>query len=161
MRNRELKINLEVYDSAAEMSHEDGALVQRAKEATANAYAPYSHFQVGAAVLLENGEVITGSNQENGAYPSGTCAERTALFYAGAKYPNVSVKAIAIAAQSGGKFCSQSVYPCGACRQVMLESQLRSGQPIRVIMAGEGEVEVVGSVHDLLPLSFDLDEAKK
>lgn len=161
MKSKELKINLEVYDSATEMSAEDGALVQHAKMATENAYAPYSRFQVGAAVLLENGEVVTGSNQENGAYPSGLCAERTALFYAGAKFPNVPIKAIAVAAQTGGKFCEQSVYPCGACRQVMLESEMRGGKPIRVIMAGESEVEVLRSAHDLLPLSFDLDEAKK
>lgn len=161
MKNKELKINLEVYDSVAEMSSEERALVQHAREATENAYAPYSHFQVGAAVLLENGEVVTGSNQENGAYPSGICAERTALFYAGAKYPNVAVKTIAIAAQTGGKFCAQSIYPCGACRQVMLESEMRGDRPLRVIMAGEDEVEVLHSAHDLLPLSFDLNEAKK
>ncbi|MDR2937807.1 MAG: cytidine deaminase [Prevotellaceae bacterium] len=159
MKNKEIKINLEVYGSSSEMSAQDSDLVQRAKLATENAYAPYSNFQVGAAVLLENGEVITGSNQENAAYPSGLCAERTALFYAGAKFPNVAVKSIAIAAQTGGQFCAQSVYPCGACRQVMLENEMRGRQPIRVIMAGENEVEVVRSAHDLLPLSFD--ELKK
>jgi cytidine deaminase len=159
MKNKEIKINLEVYGSSSEMSAQDSDLVQRAKVATENAYAPYSNFQVGAAVLLENGEVVTGSNQENAAYPSGLCAERTALFYAGAKFPNIAVKSIAIAAQTGGQFCAQSVYPCGACRQVMLESEVRGKQPIRVIMAGENEVEVVRSAHDLLPLSFD--ELKK
>ena len=156
MKSRELKINLEVYGTAAEMPAQDSALVQRAKLATEGAYAPYSRFQVGAAALLENGEVVTGSNQENGAYPSGLCAERTALFYAGAKFPNVAVKALAIAAQTGGQLCAGAVYPCGACRQVMLESEMRGGQPIRVIMAGENEVEVARSAHDLLPLSFEL-----
>jgi cytidine deaminase len=160
VKSKELKINLEVYGSVAEMSAEDAALVQYAKAATENAYAPYSHFQVGAAVLLENGEVVVGSNQENGAYPSGLCAERTALFYAGAKYPNVPVKAIALAAQAGGSFCERSVYPCGACRQVMLESEMRGGKPMRVIMAGENEVQALHSAHDLLPLSFDLNEQK-
>jgi len=161
MKTKELKISLEVYDSADEMSAQDSALVARAKEATESAYAPYSRFQVGAAVLLANGEVVTGSNQENGAYPSGLCAERTALFYAGAKFPNVAVKAIAIAAQTGGWFCASAVPPCGACRQVMLESEMRGGQPMRVIMAGEYEIQVVRSVRDLLPLSFDLNEANK
>jgi cytidine deaminase len=156
MKSKELKITLEVYGSAAEISAQDNALVQCAKQATEGAYAPYSHFQVGAAALLENGEVVTGSNQENGAYPSGLCAERTTLFYAGAKFPNVAVKALAITAQTGGQFCAQPIYPCGACRQVMLENEMRGGQPIRVIMAGENEVEVVRSVRDLLPLSFDL-----
>jgi cytidine deaminase len=161
MKNREVKINLEVYDSLSEMSIQDSSLAQQAKAATKNAYAPYSRFQVGAAVLLENGEVVTGSNQENGAYPSGLCAERTALFYAGAKFPDLAVKAIAIAAQTNGQFCAQPPYPCGACRQVMLESEMRSGHSIRVIMVGETETLAAHSVRDLLPLSFDLKEAKK
>jgi cytidine deaminase len=111
---------------------------------------------VGAAALLDNGEVVSASNQENAAYPSGLCAERTALFYAGSKFPAAAVKAIAIAAQTGGKFCSYPVYPCGACRQVMRECEKRGQQPIRVIMYGERQAEVVQSVLDLLPLSFDM-----
>ncbi|MDR3329517.1 MAG: cytidine deaminase [Prevotellaceae bacterium] len=157
MKSRNISITVEEYGSFSELATSDKQLVQQAREASKNAYSPYSHFQVGAAVLLSNGEVVAASNQENGAYPSGLCAERTALFYAGARFPGAAVVAIAIAAQSGGRFCARPVYPCGACRQVMLESEMRGGQPVRIIMDGEQAVEVVQSAHDLLPLSFTLE----
>ncbi|MDR1225977.1 MAG: cytidine deaminase [Prevotellaceae bacterium] len=157
MKVKEVKIEVAEYASVAELGAEDAMLVQRAKEMANNAYAPYSKFQVGAAVLLANGEVVTGANQENAAYPSGLCAERTALFYAGAKYPDVAVKTIAIAAQTDHKYCDQAVYPCGSCRQVMLETEKRGQQPIKVIMVGERAIEVVKDAASLLPLHFDLD----
>jgi cytidine deaminase len=126
-------------------------------EATRTAYAPYSTFHVGAAVLLENGVIVKGSNQENAAYPSGLCAERVAVFYAGAQYPEVAVRAIAISAQTQGRQVER-ISPCGACRQVLLEAEIRSKQPIRILLCGPERVYVAGSAADLLPLSFDGSE---
>jgi cytidine deaminase len=157
MQIKHIDIPVEVYDSLDEMQAEDRMLIRHARQASAAAYAPYSRFQVGAAVLLDNGEVVSASNQENVAYPSGLCAERTALFYAGAKYPHAAVKAIAIAAQSAGQPCPHAVYPCGACRQVMLECERRGKQPVRVIMHGEKGTEVTHRIADILPLSFELE----
>ncbi|MDR1342721.1 MAG: cytidine deaminase [Prevotellaceae bacterium] len=157
MKSKEIKILVEAYGSLSDLNADDKALVQHAQKASEGAYAPYSRFLVGAAALLDNGEVVSASNQENAAYPSGLCAERTALFYAGARFPAAAVKALAIAAQTGGKFCPHAVYPCGACRQVMRECEKRGRQPIRIIMYGERQVEVVQSALDLLPLSFDME----
>ncbi|MGL4908721.1 MAG: cytidine deaminase [Bacteroidales bacterium] len=156
MERKDINIPVEFYATTSELSELECSLVEKAKEATQNAYAPYSQFLVGAAVLLDNGEIILGNNQENIAYPSGLCAERTALFYAGAKYPNTAVKAIAIAAQTQGKFVTNPIPPCGACRQVMAECELRAKSPIRVLMASQEQVIAVHSVASLLPLSFDL-----
>ncbi|GHV11716.1 cytidine deaminase [Bacteroidia bacterium] len=131
-------------------------LVDAAKEAVARAYAPYSHFQVGAAVLLANGEIVTGNNQENVAYPSGLCAERTALFYANSQYPDAAVDAIAIAACTEGDFLEKPITPCGGCRQVILEAQNRYQHPIRIILYGTKEIYLIDKITDLLPLSFGL-----
>lgn len=128
-------------------------LYELAYGAAREAYAPYSRFCVGAALLLENGEIVCGNNQENAAYPSGLCAERTALFYAGARFPDVPVAVLAIAALKAGKR-TDSVTPCGACRQVMLEMERRHGRPIRVMLCGEKEVYEFARVADLLPFSF-------
>jgi cytidine deaminase len=130
-------------------------LVEEAREATKRAYAPYSAFRVGAALLLENGEIITGNNQENAAYPSGLCAERVAVFYAGARYPDVAIVAMALTARKKEDFTEEPAYPCGACRQVLLEAENRSGKPIRLIMAGRNKADVVSSVQELLPKNFD------
>lgn len=129
-------------------------LHQEAVAATAKAYAPYSRFQVGAAVLLGNGEVVSGANQENAAYPSGLCAERVALFYAGAKYPDVPVQAIAIAAVSQGKIV-EGVSPCGGCRQVMLETETRAGAPVKIFLCGSEKMRLIDSAASLLPIGFD------
>ena len=155
---KETTISIKVYEAgnASELSSADAVLLQQAVEAANNAYAPYSKFQVGAAVLLENGEVICGSNQENAAYPSGLCAERVALFYANSHYPNVPVKAIAISSSCGGRTNEDPVYPCGDCRQVLLEAETRFRKPIHVIMGGSGKIKIVHSLRDLLPLSFEL-----
>jgi cytidine deaminase len=150
-------MSVEVYDSLADLPAEDRMLVRHAQRASAAAYAPYSGFQVGAAVLLDSGEVVSANNQENAAYPSGLCAERTALFYAGAGRPGAAVKAIAIAAQRSGQPSPSPAYPCGACRQVMLECERRGKLPVRVIMYGEERTEVAHSVADMLPLSFELE----
>ena len=137
----------------AELPREEQALAEAARRATAQAYAPYSHFQVGAALLLADGTVVTGSNQENAAYPSGLCAERVALFQANHRFPEQPVKALAIAAVSGGRPAS-TISPCGACRQVLLETEQRYGQHIRILLCGVDEITVVESAEALLPLCF-------
>ena len=143
------------YDSVEELSLEDKELVKNAKEAAHRSYAPYSEFNVGAALLLENGEIVQGNNQENSAYPSGLCAERVAVFYANAKYPDVPVKSIAITSRSNGSFLNTPVPPCGSCRQVLLETEDRYSKPIKVILCGENRIRIVESIKQLLPLFFD------
>ena len=139
---------------------EEKNMVDKAKEAAFRAYAPYSGFKVGAAALMENGEIITGNNQENVAFPSGLCAERTTLFYAHSRYPDRAVRALAIAAHTEGDFLDRPVSPCGACRQVMLETEMRFHCPVKVILYGKKEIYIVGSIKDLLPLAFDSVESK-
>lgn len=157
MSIKEIKIKIVEYNSIKELNQEDKALINSAKIATDTAYSPYSNFSVGAAVLLENGEIITGNNQENAAYPSGLCAERVALFYANSKFPNIAVKSIAIVAKNNNKFNSIPVPPCGACRQVMLETEMRFKKPIKVILFGEKKIQIINKVTDLLPLDFTSD----
>lgn len=138
-----------------ELDETDRTLVDTAREATFRSYAPYSHFCVGAAILLDNGEIIPGSNQENVAYPSGTCAERSACFYAHARYPEARFRAIAIAARdTAGEFVANPVAPCGACRQSLLEYEMLAGENVRVILVGSEEIYILPSVKSLLPLAF-------
>lgn len=149
------------FDSRDELNAEDAQLLRLADEAGRKAYAPYSSFYVGAAVLLQDGTIVSGNNQENVAYPSGLCAERVALFHAGANYPDVPVKAIAVTCRSPKFVVSGPLSPCGACRQVIAETEKRYGQPVRIILAGEnGSVYMVESIKELLPLSFEADELK-
>ena len=156
-----IDIKVENYDSADELNSDDRSLLNMAEQSISAAYAPYSHFKVGAAVRLVGGKVISGNNQENAAYPSGLCAERVALFYAGAQYPGERIESIAIAARSED-FIIREVAPCGACRQAMAEYQARQNAPIRVIMKGEkGPIQIVNSIHDLLPLMFHAEELKR
>ena len=132
-------------------------LVEKAKAMTQNAYCPYSHFHVGAAALLADGQVVAGSNQENAAYPSGLCAERTTLFAANANHPQTPVKALAIASYAHGHYSKDVISPCGACRQVMLETEKRFGQKMKVVLYGEDECYVFETASDLLPLNFTAD----
>jgi cytidine deaminase len=150
-------MDYEEFANPEDMSQEQRALILAARDSTKDAYAPYSSFNVGAAVLLENGKIIKGSNQENAAYPSGLCAERVALFYAGAEYPDVKVKAIAIAAMQEGKFLEEPVSPCGGCRQVLHETEVRHHRSIEIILYGSQKIWVVRQGSDLLPLPFTLD----
>lgn len=129
-------------------------LIDAAKDATKSSYAPYSNFHVGVSVLLENGEIVKGNNQENAAYPSGLCAERTAVFYTNANYPDQKIVAIAITAFHKNSFTKDVITPCGACRQVLLESENRQKSPIQILMCTDDSVYRVESVKDLLPLSF-------
>lgn len=143
-----------------ELSAEQQALIQVAKEQTNHSYCPYSHFHVGAAALLGNGEIIRGCNQENAAYPSGLCAERSALFAAGAQYPDQPVVRLAIACFTGGHFTKEPGSPCGACRQVMTETEHRYGGKMEVLLYGENETFVFSSAADLLPLVFVKESLK-
>ena len=138
-----------------ELTSADSALILKAKKATERAYAPYSQFKVGAAVLLANGEIITGNNQENAAYPSGLCAERVALFYAQARYPDIAIRCLVIAAV-GDIPATTFITPCGACRQVMVECEKRGKNPMRILLCSETEVLEIDTAADLLPLKFDL-----
>ncbi|MEA4948627.1 MAG: cytidine deaminase [Petrimonas sp.] len=149
--NLTTKISVYLLDECTEAEKK---LIERAKQATKNAYARYSNFKVGAALLLENGEIITGNNQENAAYPSGLCAERTAVFFANANYPDRKIVALAVAACSTGKFTKEVITPCGACRQVLLEVEARYKTPMKILMYSEEGIYVVDSIKDLLPLSF-------
>ena len=138
-----------------ELSAEEQRLVDAAREATLRSYAPYSHFSVGAAVLLENGETVSGTNQENAVYPSGLCAERTTLFYANSRYPTAAVVALAIAARNEAGLLSRPLPPCGACRQVLLETEQRFGRPMTLLMSGTEEIYRINGVQHLLPFAFD------
>lgn len=138
-----------------ELTDEERALVDAAREASRSAYAPYSHFKVGAAIRLSNGQTIKGSNQENAAFPSGMCAERTAAYYAHAACPDAVFESIAIAAiGTDGHEVARPVSPCGACRQALLEYEHLVGADVKVLLVGRDEVYKVPSVRSLLPLSF-------
>jgi len=148
----ETKVSVLSFD---ELEISQKKLIDKAKEQVSKAYAPYSGFHVGAAIELENGEVFAGSNQENSAYPSGLCAERVAMFYANAQYPNVPVNTIAIVAFNNGKFIEEPVTPCGACRQVLLESEMRFEKDINILLYGTNEIYLIENVRQLLPLCFE------
>ena len=155
MTEKEINIKFAEYSSIDELSKQDQELALAAIEAMRGSYAPYSHFNVGAAVRLSNGEIIKGANQENAAFPSGLCAERTAMFYAGATYPDKSMVSIAIAGGVMGRLAKAPATPCGACRQVMAQYQLKGGKPMSVIMLGDGQIWKFDRVDDILPLIFD------
>lgn len=152
----ELKIttNIQVC-SYAELVEDDRILVDKAKAMTQNSYVPYSHFHVGAALLLSNGKIVGGSNQENAAFPSGTCAERTTIFYAHSKYPEAKFQKLAIAAWQAGDFTANPTPPCGACRQAILEYEKLAGHPIKILLYGRDKVYVINGIRELLPLQFD------
>ena len=144
-----------VYDCLDELAPQDAELMRCAHEATKNSYAPYSKFCVGAAVRLTNGVVVTGSNVENAAYPSGLCAERVAMFAAMAQYPGVALEALAVTAHSATKTIDEPVAPCGACRQVMVEVEQQSKKALRVMCQGEtGPVMVFDGIESLMPFIF-------
>ena len=141
----------------AELTEEARKTIEAAKEASCRAYAPYSNFRVGSAVLLEDGTMVTGNNQENAASPNGLCAERTAVFSANSLYPGQSIKMLAVAAQTGGEFLKEPVTPCGACRQTLLESEKRFGKEIEIYLYGTEKIYYLKGIETLLPLSFCSD----
>lgn len=148
-------IEYSILDSWKDLNEAERELVEFARSTMKNAYAPYSNFKVGASVLLDSGEIVCGSNQENIAYPSGLCAERVALFYAGANFPDNSVKTICIVAEGELLPKDQMLTPCGSCRQVMNETEKRQQKPFKVILIGQNEnVVIFNSAADLLPFAF-------
>ena len=142
------------YSSESELSDIEKELIKESKLSAKKAYTPYSKFNVGASILLENNKIISANNQENIAYPSGMCAERVAIFYANAKYPNIAVKSIVITAFSNNELVQEPVTPCGSCRQVLLEAELRFNKPIKIIMVGKNKIVTVDNICELLPLYF-------
>jgi cytidine deaminase len=158
MKQRAFTIRVAEYDRLEDLPDPQAALVKKAMEAAKDAYAPYSGYHVGAAVLLGNGKVIATNNQENAAYPSGLCAERVAIFYAGSQYPDVPVKCMAVAAMKDGIFLETPVTPCGACRQVLYEQETRSLEALELILFGSKKIQVLRRASDLLPLPFKLRE---
>jgi cytidine deaminase len=162
MKIRNINIRIEEYETEKSLKHLEANLLSMAQEAIKGSYAPYSEFRVGVAVLLENGEVILGSNQENAAYPSGLCAERVAIFHAKSKYPDIKVKSVAITASSDNFITKSPITPCGACRQVIAETESRQNDKIRIIMKGQkGIIQAVNGIENLLPLMFKEEKLKK
>lgn len=155
MEKKTLTIPYEAYGSIAELGDADRSLLEAAIEATKGSYAPYSRFNVGAAVRLADGTVVQGANQENAAFPSGLCAERTAMFAAGAQHPGVPFEALALVCSREGKLLPGPGSPCGACRQVMAQYERVSGRPLRIILGSGGPILVFEGVESIMPLIFN------
>lgn len=155
MKSGKFVLNYREYETVCELPEHYQKLVKEATEATFLSYTPYSNFNVGVALMLDNEEIIKGSNQENAAYPSGLCAERVALFYANSSFPNQAVKAIAVAARNKDGFLPEPIAPCGACRQVMLETETRFAKDMEIILYGEKSIYVIPNAKMLLPYFFD------
>lgn len=155
MKKKQVSFELSIYEDVGELSPEEQNLLNIAQQARNDAYAPYSNFQVGAAVLLANGEIVIGNNQENSSYPSGLCAERVAVFQAGAKYPGVTIKSIAISAGSKNYVVDRPAGPCGNCRQAIIEYEQKQKSPISLLLRGQtGSIYKCNSIDDILPLAF-------
>lgn len=156
MKDIKIETTLQVYDDYSAIPEDIQKLMQTAIAAREDAYAPYSKFKVGAAILLDNNEVVIGSNQENASYPSGLCAERTAIYYAGAKHPNAKILKMALTASSQNQITDTPIPPCGACRQAIAEYEIKQDQPIEIyFMGAKGKVVKSNSLANLLPLGFD------
>lgn len=161
MKQKEVQFVYEVYNSIKSLTKADAELLAHARKITATAYAPYSNFQVGAAALLVNGEIVHGSNQENASYPVGLCAERVLISAISSIYPNTAIHTMAISYHNLNGDSSHPISPCGICRQSLLEYEARLKHPIRVIMSGmEGKVFVISNAAMLLPLSFTSEDLK-
>ena len=156
MKEVKIETTLQVFNDVSDLPDQIQKLMAAATKARETAYAPYSKFKVGAAILLDNDEVITGSNQENASYPSGLCAERTAIFYAGAKYPDAQIRIMALTASSQQQITDTPIPPCGACRQSIAEYEIKQENPIEIyFMGAKGKVVKSNSLANLLPLGFD------
>ncbi len=161
MRDLEFTIHIKYFESGESLPNSYQTLINKAKEAAQNAYAPYSQFKVGTALLLADGSIVMGNNQENIAYPSGLCAERVAFFHASAVKPGVEILAVAVEIISGSVVVS-GASPCGSCRQVMAEYETKQNKPITVIMPAEnGGHYIADSIDDLLPFQFKAEGLKK
>jgi len=161
MQQKEFRLSYEEYASDAELPAADGTLLAAARAATLHAYAPYSHFRVGAAARLAGGVIITGTNQENASFPAGICAERTLLSVAGAQHPGIAIETLAISYDNENGPSDRPISPCGICRQSLQEFEQRTGKPVRLILGGqEGKIFVIPSASLLLPFAFSSDELK-
>ncbi|MBE2229402.1 MAG: cytidine deaminase [Chitinophagaceae bacterium] len=159
MEKHNFGFDYEVYNSSSELNPGDALLLEKARQVSGIAYAPYSRFYVGAAALLENGQIITGTNQENASYPVGICAERVLLGSAATLYPDAAILSIAISYNTAKEKTNHPISPCGMCRQSLLEYETRFKKPVRIIMGGlTGKVHVVESVRLLLPFAFTSEE---
>ncbi len=155
MKKQKIEIPLEVFETVLELPKDIQELMNKAQQARENAYAPYSHFRVGAAVKLASGKIVVGNNQENAAFPSGLCAERVAIFSVGANFPDETITALAITVRAENRTVAEAIAPCGACRQSLAEYEQKQKSPIAVYFMGEtGNIIKVGSINDLLPLGF-------
>ena len=161
MITKKLEISYLEYSSLDELPEKDANLLNAAIDALKGSYAPYSNFNVGAAVLLDNGEIVKGANQENIAYPSGMCAERTALFSAHASFPQNKIVSIALTSSQNGALLATPPFPCGACRQVMAQTETRNGSPLKIIVGGSDKILVFDSVESLLPFIFASEEVNQ
>lgn len=155
MIEKKFEIIVKEFDSLSELSDQEVTLIDAAKEASSDAYAPYSGFMVGAAAITGSGVIVRGNNRENAAFPSGSCAERTVLSYLGANYPDERIVAIAICASKEGLFIEEPVSPCGSCRQLISEEEERTGYGIKIILYGEKKIQVINGISSLLPLQFN------
>jgi len=162
MKENKIEISYRVYDDINELPGEDSLLLSKAREVTKHAYAPYSNFYVGAAAKLANGQIVTGTNQENASYPVGLCAERTLLASASALFPGIAVDTMAVTYQSDNGNSNQPIAPCGMCRQYLQEYEIRVSKPIRLILGGsEGKIFVFEKASQLLPLGFTSDDMSR
>ncbi len=162
IKKKEISLQYIEVEDIEGLPDDERELVKTAREMTGNAYAPYSSFNVGAAILLQNGKIIRGSNQENGAYPSGLCAERVAAFAASSMFPGVAMTKIAVSASSPEFTLKAPVSPCGACRQVLLEYEAAQKLPLKMLLSREdGKIIIVEKIRDMLPFSFIGSELKK
>ncbi|HEU0226943.1 MAG TPA: cytidine deaminase [Arachidicoccus soli] len=156
---KEYSFTYQIFKNIDELNDVDKALLQRARANTSNAYVPYSSFQVSAIALMENGEIVNGTNQENASYPVGICAERVLLSTISSVQPNIAVKTIAISYHNLNGESSRPVAPCGMCRQALLEQENRFQQPIKIILSGmDGEVIIVQNARQLLPFNFSAED---
>ncbi|NII26840.1 cytidine deaminase [Pseudoflavitalea sp. X16] len=159
MKQNEYKFSYEVYDAIDELNEDDRYLLNKAREATQNAWAPYSRFRVGAVARLKSGTLVMGANQENASYPAGICAERVLLSSAGASYPGDPIETMAVSYEGDGVVSDHPISPCGICRQTLQEFEQRTHHPVRLILAGKtGKVYIIPSAGMLLPLAFTGDE---
>ena len=157
MQTKDFRIVVNEYHSINELPEADIKLIFAAREASRNAYSPYSKINVGAAILLQSGKIISGNNQENSVYPNGLCAERVALFYANSKFPDDKVIAIAISSENINGIVSEPISPCGSCRQALMETEVRFQQKIRVILDSQKNILVFDGIDNLLPFAFKPD----
>lgn len=156
MEKKRIAFEMLIFENVGELSQNDRNLLDAATAAREHAYAPYSRFKVGAALLMDNGEVVLGSNQENASYPSGLCAERVAVFQAGSKFPGMVIKSLAVRVATEHQKVDRPAAPCGNCRQALIEYEQRQNSPISILLQGEeGSIYKCASVGDILPLAFN------